>query len=106
MIAPLHHADWQIWDYGGAAALIGIKPSTLNKIEALQKTGMPQSISGTPNQRRLPFCAFSNLTLMILPSKDLPSSLAIAARASWPSISTKPKPLHWPENMSLASLSE
>jgi transcriptional regulator of acetoin/glycerol metabolism len=29
MIAALHHANWQIWGDGGAADLLGIKPSTL-----------------------------------------------------------------------------
>ncbi len=36
------------------------------------------------------------------PSIGLPSSAACAARASWPSISTKQKPLHLPVKMSWA----
>jgi PAS domain S-box-containing protein len=40
MIAALRHADWQIWGDGGAAALLGIKPSTLTyrmKVSGIRK---------------------------------------------------------------------
>ena len=29
MIAALRHANWQIWGDGGAAEILGLKPSTL-----------------------------------------------------------------------------
>jgi transcriptional regulator with GAF, ATPase, and Fis domain len=29
MIAALRHANWRIWGSGGAAQLLGLKPSTL-----------------------------------------------------------------------------
>ena len=29
LIAALRHADWRVWGPDGAAALLGIKPSTL-----------------------------------------------------------------------------
>jgi len=44
--------------------------------------------------------------LIGFPLKSLLSSPAMAARASWPSISTKPKPRHFPENTSVISLIE
>ena len=42
MIAALRHADWQIWGEGGAAELLGIKPSTLTyrmKVFGIRKDG-------------------------------------------------------------------
>jgi len=42
MIAALRHADWQIWGDGGAAELLGLKPSTLTyriKVLGIRKDG-------------------------------------------------------------------
>ena len=42
MIAALRHADWQVWGDGGAAELLGLKPSTLTyrmKVFGIRKDG-------------------------------------------------------------------
>ena len=60
-------------------------------------------------QWRLPFLPVevsSNLTFKGFPQYRLPSSAAIAALASWPSIPIKPKPRHLPLNISEISWME
>lgn len=46
------------------------------------------------------------LTRIWLPSNSAPSNALMASRASWPSMSIVAKPLHSPENISLASFIE
>jgi hypothetical protein len=61
---------------------------------------------GYQRRPRPGFFLSSNRTRKELPDQVLPSRPAIAARASWPSISMKPKPRHLPVKTSLASLIE
>ena len=60
-------------------------------------------------QRRRPFprgCSNRTLSASLPPAVIEPSKAVIAARASWPSISTKPKPLQLPVKISCTRSTE